>query len=56
VERRLGAVEVQERGVEPAQAVDRRHAGMIPRVTGPPSVDSVARRADPDRAQGARWS
>ena len=31
--------------------VDRRHAGMIPRVSGRPSVDSVARRADPERVE-----
>ena len=31
--------------------VDRRHAAMIPRVSGRPSVDSVARRADPERVE-----
>ena len=51
VQRRLRAVEIEEGGVEAAQAVDRRHAGMIPRVTGAPSVDFVARRADPDRVR-----
>jgi SAM-dependent methyltransferase len=51
VQRCLRAVEIEEGGVQAAQAVDRRHAGMIPRVTGAPSVDFVARRADPDRVR-----
>jgi hypothetical protein len=48
VERSRGAVEVQEGSVERAQAVDRRHAAMIPRVIGPPTVRarSLARRSN----------
>ena len=51
VQRRLRAVEIEEGGIQAAQTVDRLHAGMIPRVTGAPSVDFVARRADPDRVR-----